>query len=519
MEAERCGFLGLALSLMYELEGSDGKVKAKAKAKPIESALPRLLDDRLAAAFRNARPLEDRLNLVQCKHCRRPVEQSVAANHIRACLDKKQFKLRKKKEAKEAKDAAARRERGEKASDAGDDMDGSDKMRDGKGGADDGEGRKGKKRKANGEAEKTSKTKKKKDEPKAKSSKVKGPVDVERQCGVLLQNGQQCARSLTCKSHSMGAKRAVPGRSRPYDILLAAYQKQNQAKQQRTCSSYSAHLLSSSFHFWACYSRFSIQVQSLILTTMVCTGAAIDANAPLQDDFELANGPVDSEEERDAVMAAITRAQPQPLATKTLILPRTKYQYVRMKEMLHNALGGSRGSGLFASARIAAEKQNQQQQQQQQHQQHQQQQQQLQQQQDARFGTTFATNDNDINHEFITLSDRVGSTDFISPLNSAGLDSNVVVGGGGTGTGNSGGTGGAIGGAVGGVEAGGSGIAGSSSNATEAPSRRTSSSAARRDSNTNTNTNATTDVRQIVPTQITQPTSRKASVSGIAVPG
>ena len=169
---------------------------------------------------------------MQCKHCRRPVEQSVAANHIQACLDKKQFKMKRKKEAKEAKDAAARRERGEKASDAGDDVDGSDKMRDGRGGGDDGEGRKGK-RKANGEAEKTSKMKRKKDEPKAKSSKVKGPVDVERQCGVLLPNGQQCARSLTCKSHSMGAKRAVPGRSKPYDLLLAAYQKQNQAKQQR----------------------------------------------------------------------------------------------------------------------------------------------------------------------------------------------------------------------------------------------------------------------------------------------
>lgn len=58
-----------------------------------------------------------------------------------------------------------------------------------------------------------------------------GPVDVERQCGVL-KDGVACARSLTCKSHSMGAKRAVPGRSLPYDMLLAAYQKKNQAKQQ-----------------------------------------------------------------------------------------------------------------------------------------------------------------------------------------------------------------------------------------------------------------------------------------------
>ena len=63
------------------------------------------------------------------------------------------------------------------------------------------------------------------------ANRMKGPVDVERQCGVL-KDGVPCARSLTCKSHSMGAKRAVPGRSLPYDMLLTAYQKKNQAKQQ-----------------------------------------------------------------------------------------------------------------------------------------------------------------------------------------------------------------------------------------------------------------------------------------------
>lgn len=99
----------------------------------------------------------------------------------------------------------------------------------------DGDGaKKGKKRKIDGDAEKApGAKKKKKDEPKQKGAKPKGPVDVERQCGVPLPNGGYCARSLTCKSHSMGLKRAVPGRSLPYDMLLAQYQKKNQAKQQR----------------------------------------------------------------------------------------------------------------------------------------------------------------------------------------------------------------------------------------------------------------------------------------------
>lgn len=95
--------------------------------------------------------------------------------------------------------------------------------------------KKGKKRKADaegGEKEPKKKKSKKDEPPKPKIAKPKGPVDVEKQCGVALENGAHCARSLTCKSHSMGAKRGVPGRSLPYDTLLQQYQKKNQAKQQ-----------------------------------------------------------------------------------------------------------------------------------------------------------------------------------------------------------------------------------------------------------------------------------------------
>jgi len=62
-------------------------------------------------------------------------------------------------------------------------------------------------------------------------SHVLVPVDVEKQCGVWdPEKRTMCARSLTCKSHSMSAKRAVPGRSQPYDILLAQWQRKNQTK-------------------------------------------------------------------------------------------------------------------------------------------------------------------------------------------------------------------------------------------------------------------------------------------------
>lgn len=55
--------------------------------------------------------------------------------------------------------------------------------------------------------------------------KNKGPIDVDKQCGVINDKGLPCSRSLTCKSHSMGAKRAVEGRSAPYDTLLFEWQK------------------------------------------------------------------------------------------------------------------------------------------------------------------------------------------------------------------------------------------------------------------------------------------------------
>lgn len=207
----------------------------EAKATPPASASPVVnpLDEKTTIGFPSGRPVDDKVDTVQCKHCRRPVLRASSTSHVRECLNRKQEKLKKKKEAKEAKDAALRKEKGE------DDEGGKNARKSAIKGAVDGEGaKKGKKRKIDGDAEKAPNAKKKKkDEPKLKTAKAKGPVDVERQCGVPLPNGGFCARSLTCKSHSMGLKRGVPGRSLPYDMLLAQYQKKNQAKQQRKCSS------------------------------------------------------------------------------------------------------------------------------------------------------------------------------------------------------------------------------------------------------------------------------------------
>ncbi|KAF5383724.1 hypothetical protein D9615_003681 [Tricholomella constricta] len=86
-----------------------------------------------------------------------------------------------------------------------------------------------KKRKASPTADDPSLPPKKKAKPATKVTKgrTKGPVDYDRQCGVINDKNLPCSRSLTCKSHSMGAKRAVQGRSRNYDELLLDWQRAN----------------------------------------------------------------------------------------------------------------------------------------------------------------------------------------------------------------------------------------------------------------------------------------------------
>lgn len=148
-------------------------------------------------------------------------------------------------------------------------------------------------------------------------------MDVERQCGVLLPNGQPCARSLTCKSHSMGAKRAVAGRSLPYDMLLAAYQKKNQAKQQS---------------MWRTMAFLKVASD-----TNVSAEAALDANAPLEDEDEANAGPVDSDEETAAVMSALAHWNPQPVVPQPLLNPiKRQYQLARLHEQLQMATNGGR---------------------------------------------------------------------------------------------------------------------------------------------------------------------------------
>ena len=64
------------------------------------------------------------------------------------------------------------------------------------------------------------------------------------------------------------------------------------------------------------------------------------------DDIDAQGGPIDSDEEKEAVMAAIARSNPQPMARRVPITLRNKYNYIRMKDMFRPS---------FAPARLGRE--------------------------------------------------------------------------------------------------------------------------------------------------------------------
>ncbi|TPX39612.1 hypothetical protein SeMB42_g06306 [Synchytrium endobioticum] len=63
---------------------------------------------------------------------------------------------------------------------------------------------------------------------KPEKSKGKG-INLDERCGVTV-DGLTCTRAITCKKHSVVAKRGVHGRSKPYDVLALRFQNSHQFK-------------------------------------------------------------------------------------------------------------------------------------------------------------------------------------------------------------------------------------------------------------------------------------------------
>lgn len=141
--------------------------------------------------------------------------------------------------------------------------------------------------------------------PKEKPAKEKASAvyNPDRNCGVPLPNGHPCMRSLTCKQHPMGAKRAVAGRSAPYDVLLSNYHRQHQMKQAQ-------------------------------LTANAAQAAQIKTDQ--QQELEAQQNP---EREISQVFDGVSRAIFAPLAVNdSLVSTPLRVGRFRMREMLSSAL-------------------------------------------------------------------------------------------------------------------------------------------------------------------------------------
>lgn len=163
-------------------------------------------------------------------------------------------------------------------------------------------------------AQRANNQQKKKKQQKTKApTKAKGPVDVEKQCGVPLPMGGFCARSLTCKTHSMGAKRAVPGRSAPYDVLLQQYQKRNQARMAQN-------------NALAAQRRENAQLSGM---AGVEGGEGGAGSLPVV---------LDPDEETHLVLEGVSKSAPVPLERKVMIPTRNRHRFLSMREAYANAL-------------------------------------------------------------------------------------------------------------------------------------------------------------------------------------
>lgn len=171
-------------------------------------------------------------------------------------------------------------------------------------------------------------------------------IDFDKQCGVELPEGGYCARSLTCKSHSMGAKRSVVGRSQPFDTLLAEYHKQHQTKigaaAEKRAKQQEIHKQQKQVQ-----REQKKQSQQEKQTLRGKKGNSVGSGGGLKNangvagknSGELAGTgtSLTPEEETTQVLNGVSRSFPLPLESTVLSSVRGRTKYFRMREMFASA--------------------------------------------------------------------------------------------------------------------------------------------------------------------------------------
>ncbi|KAJ1675735.1 SAGA complex subunit Sgf73 [Spiromyces aspiralis] len=154
-------------------------------------------------------------------------------------------------------------------------------------------------------------------------AKEKAPIDLDKQCGVLVPpNNQPCSRSLTCKTHSMAAKRAVRGRSQLFDVLLRAHlAKSRSAAAAKSMVAKSGQTAS------------AVRNATALALGGSVNGALADG---LFEDSDSDDHDSDSEAER--LIEAAKRSSVIVMATRPCFMPRRRHRYLRIRDLLADAL-------------------------------------------------------------------------------------------------------------------------------------------------------------------------------------
>ncbi|KND00862.1 uncharacterized protein SPPG_03966 [Spizellomyces punctatus DAOM BR117] len=131
------------------------------------------------------------------------------------------------------------------------------------------------------------------------SSKItEAADDMDSRCGVLLNYGTQCMRCINCTSHSVTQKKAVTGRSRPFEALLSDFENRHRKSAAVGLTTLSlrgiyspyvitAHAVDVSSHPAHVFARYNPTIKALHLETGPCDLGFLSESLPWLESLQI----------------------------------------------------------------------------------------------------------------------------------------------------------------------------------------------------------------------------------------
>ncbi|KAG1444478.1 hypothetical protein G6F46_011362 [Rhizopus delemar] len=155
------------------------------------------------------------------------------------------------------------------------------------------------------------------DDEKSSLVENEAPLNLDRQCGVLIPpTNEPCTRAITCKIHSVGAKRAVTGRSQSFNDLIAVYQKKGIGRPQVPDK--------------------EDQLKVMLEESSSAGNHVSELNHP--EEAGTAVDDVDSDEETQTISAILKGMKPKPLGERQVFYVQRRRKYFKIRDILLEAM-------------------------------------------------------------------------------------------------------------------------------------------------------------------------------------